>query len=113
MLLVRIGILGNEVSENRNGKHNIIMKKWSKFAGNLKSAAGSAKMGRNVHTQAIFQLRGKPLNTYGKELADIIKNQEIQNLLKVLGCGVGDKFNIKNLRYDKIIYLADAKQHWR
>ena len=73
-----------------------------------KSAAGSAKMGRNVHTQAIFQLRGKPLNTYGKELADIIKNQEIQNLLKVLGCGVGDKFNIKNLRYDKIIYLADA-----
>ena len=73
-----------------------------------KSAAGSAKMGRDEHKQAIFALRGKPLNTHSKELADIIKNEEIQNLLKILGCGVGEKFNIKNLRYDKIIFLADA-----
>lgn len=108
MLLVRIGILGNEVSENRNGKHNIVMKKWSKFAGNLKSAAGSAKTGRDEHKQAVFALRGKPLNSANKELADIIKNEEIQNLLKILGCGVGEKFNIKNLRYDKIIFMADA-----
>ena len=80
-----------------------------------KSAAGSAKMGRDEHKQAIFSLRGKPLNTHSKELADIIKNEEIQNLLKILGCGVGEKFNIKNLRYDKIIFLADAdaKHHWR
>ena len=73
-----------------------------------KSAAGSAKTGRDEHKQAIFQLRGKPLNTHSKELADIIKNEEIQNLLKILGCGVGEKFNIKNLRYDKIIFMADA-----
>ena len=72
------------------------------------SAAGSAKTGRDEHKQAIFALRGKPLNTHSKELADIIKNEEIQNLLKVLGCGVGEKFNIKNLRYDKIIFMADA-----
>lgn len=80
-----------------------------------KSAAGSAKMGRDEHKQAIFALRGKPLNTHSKELADIIKNEEIQNLLKILGCGVGEKFNIKNLRYNKIIFLADAdaKHHWR
>ena len=80
-----------------------------------KSAAGSAKMGRDEHKQAIFALRGKPLNTHSKELADIIKNEEVQNLLKILGCGVGEKFNIKNLRYDKIIFLADAdaKHHWR
>ena len=73
-----------------------------------KSAAGSAKMGRDEHKQAIFSLRGKPLNTHSKELADIIKNEEIQNLLKILGCGVGEKFNIRNLRYDKIIFMADA-----
>jgi topoisomerase-4 subunit B len=72
------------------------------------SAAGSAKTGRDEHKQAIFALRGKPLNTHSKELADIIKNEEIQNLLKILGCGVGEKFNIKNLRYDKIIFMADA-----
>lgn len=73
-----------------------------------KSAGGSAKMGRDEHKQAIFALRGKPLNTLGKELADIIKNEEIKNLLTVLGCGIGEKFNIKNLRYEKIIFFADA-----
>ena len=72
------------------------------------SAGGSAKTARNVYTQAIYPMRGKPLNTYGKELADIIKNQEIKDILTILGCGIGEKFNIKNLRYDKIIIMADA-----
>lgn len=77
-------------------------------AGNLKSAAGSAKTGRDPYTQAVFALRGKPLNTQNKELPDLIKNEEFQNLLKVLGCGVGERFSLKNLRYDKIIIMADA-----
>ena len=109
MLLVRIDILGNEVSENRNGKHNTICyEEMVEIRRHLDSAAGTAKTGRDEHKQAIFPLRGKPLNTYGKELADIIKNEEVQNLLKVLGCGVGEKFNINNLRYDKIILMSDA-----
>lgn len=83
------------------------MKKWSKLPV-LNSAGGSAKTARNVYTQAIYPMRGKPLNTYGKELADIIKNQEIKDILTILGCGIGEKFNIKNLRYDKIIIMADA-----
>lgn len=80
----------------------------------LNSAGGSAKTARNVYTQAIYPMRGKPKNTYGKELADIITNKEIQDILSILGCGIGDNFNIKNLRYDKIIFMADAdtKQHW-
>ena len=73
------------------------------------SAAGSAKTARNVHTQAIYPMRGKPKNSWGMELADIIKNQEIKDILTILGCGVGDKFNLKNLRYNKIIIMADAK----
>lgn len=72
------------------------------------SAGGSAKTARNVYTQAIYPMRGKPLNTYGKELPDIIKNNEIKDILSILGCGIGDNFNIKNLRYDKIIFMADA-----
>ena len=72
------------------------------------SAGGSAKTARNVYTQAIYPMRGKPKNTYGKELADIITNKEIQDILSILGCGIGDNFNIKNLRYDKIIFMADA-----
>lgn len=72
------------------------------------SAAGSANDARDNVNQAILGLRGKVLNTYGKELDEIIKNKEIKDILTALGCGIGDRFNIKNLRYDKIILLADA-----
>ena len=60
-------------------------------------------------------LRGKILNTTCKELADIIKSDIIKDILTCLGCGIGDNFNIKNLRYDKLIIMtdADSKQHWR
>lgn len=57
----------------------------------------------------------KILNTTCKELADIIKSDIIKDILTCLGCGIGDNFNIKNLRYDKLIIMtdADSKQHWR
>jgi DNA gyrase/topoisomerase IV subunit B len=73
-----------------------------------KSAAGSAKTARDANTQAIYPMRGKPLNTYHSDLDEIIKNQEIKDILTILGTGVGEKFNIANLRYDKIIFMADA-----
>ena len=72
------------------------------------SAGGSAKEARNSKIQGIYPLRGKPLNTHSRELADIIKNQEIKDTLAILGCGIGEKFNLRNLRYDKIIFMADA-----
>ena len=72
------------------------------------SAAGSAKMGRDPRTQAVFPLRGKPLNTFDKDLETIVQNNEIKNILTILGCGIGSKFNIQNLKYDKIIIFADA-----
>lgn len=72
------------------------------------SAGGSAKDGRDPKTQAILALRGKVLNTFDKELLEIVENNEIKDILTTLGCGIGDKFNIRNLRYDKIILLADA-----
>lgn len=77
------------------------------------SAGGNAKLERNPN-QAVFPLRGKVLNTFTKDLGDIIKNQEIKNILTILGCGIYENFNIKNLRYDKIIFMADAdpKSHW-
>ena len=53
-------------------------------------------------------LRGKILNTTCKELADIIKSDIIKDILTCLGCGIGDNFNIKNLRYDKLIIMTDA-----
>jgi len=53
-------------------------------------------------------LRGKVLNTHDKELADIIKNREVKDIMTALGTGVADQFNIRNMRYNKIIILADA-----
>lgn len=72
------------------------------------SAAGAAKTCRDPRTQAIMPLRGKILNTFGKELADIVKNREVRDIVTALGTGIADQFKIYNLRYDKIIILADA-----
>lgn len=71
------------------------------------SAGGTLKMVRNHETQAVLPLRGKVLNTFDKELADIVLNKEIKELLLALGCGVGQSINLKNLRYDKIIIATD------
>ena len=72
------------------------------------SAGGSAKTCRDPKTQAVLPLRGKVLNTHDRELADIIKNKEVKDIITALGTGIADQFNIKNLRYDKIVILADA-----
>ncbi len=72
------------------------------------SAGGSAKQARNRDLQAILPLRGKILNVYNVGLSKIADNNEIQNLIQSLGCGIGKNFDIKNLRYEKIILMTDA-----
>ena len=71
------------------------------------SAAGNAKITKALN-QAIMPLRGKVLNTTCKELADAIKSDTIKDILTCLGCGIGDHFNINNLRYNRIIFMTDA-----
>lgn len=53
-------------------------------------------------------LRGKIKNCTSLELADVIKSDIIKNILTCLGCGIGDHFNINNLRYNRIIIMTDA-----
>ena len=77
------------------------------------SAAGGAKQARDPKTQAIMPLRGKILNTCTKDIADMLKNKEIRDIATALGTGIGEKFNIKNLRYDKIIIESDADEDGR
>lgn len=72
------------------------------------SAGGSAKMGRDRKTQAILPLRGKVLNSEQATMKKIQENKELTDLVQALGCGMGDGFNIKGLRYHKICLLMDA-----
>ena len=72
------------------------------------SAGGSAQTGRDRRTQAVLPLRGKILNVLGAASSKLGTNQEISDLTQALGVGFGTKFNVDDLRYDKIIIMTDA-----
>lgn len=72
------------------------------------SAGGSAKSGRDSRTQAILPLRGKVLNTERARLDKMFANKEIVALIQGIGVGIGDQFDIKGLRYGRIIIMTDA-----
>ncbi len=72
------------------------------------SAGGSAKMARDRATQALLPLRGKILNVLGAASGKMGANAEINDLCQALGTGMGTRFNIDELRYDKIIIMTDA-----
>lgn len=68
------------------------------------SAAGSMVSSRDVMTQAIFALRGKPENIYGKKRTAIYKNEELYNMMMALGI----ENDVSGLRYAKIVIATDA-----
>jgi DNA gyrase subunit B len=72
------------------------------------SAGGSAKGGRDRNFQAILPLRGKILNVEKANINKILSNAEIQALISAIGAGVGESFDLEQVRYNKIVIMADA-----
>lgn len=72
------------------------------------SAGGSAKSGRNSNYQAILPLRGKVLNVQKVQLSRALENNEIQTMIRAIGTGIGEEFDITKARYHKIVIMTDA-----
>ena len=74
------------------------------------SARGALVKARSGENTACFELRGKLINVLKNDIEKVSKNDEVKALHIVLGCGLGDKFNIKKLRYGKIVIMADMDE---
>ncbi len=72
------------------------------------SAGGSAKSARTRENQAIYPLRGKPLNVVNATSAKLAQNEALSNLLLALGVGTGSKYRDEDLRYERVILMTDA-----
>ncbi len=88
----------------QGGQHADLGERSMIFLTEGDSASGTLNTARDVMTQAVFSLRGKPLNVNGMSMSDMYKNAELYNVMAALGIENG----IEGLRYGKVIFATDA-----
>jgi DNA gyrase subunit B len=71
------------------------------------SAGGSALEARNVKTDAIYMLRGKPISPLKQSIDKLLANQEISDIIRVIGAGFNETFDVNKMQFDKIVITAD------
>lgn len=72
------------------------------------SSEGTVIQARDAMYQAVFPLRGKPLNAEKATEVDVFNNKEFAALITALGCGIKEDYDEKKLKYNKVILLSDA-----
>jgi DNA gyrase subunit B len=72
------------------------------------SAGGPAIKARDPRTQAVLPIRGKILNVERARVDKMLKNNEIEGMVKAIGAGFGDDFDLEKIRYHKVVIMADA-----
>lgn len=71
------------------------------------SAGGSTLEARNVETDCIYMLRGKIISPLKQQLEKILANQEISDIIRVIGAGFGNDFDVSKMQFDKIVITSD------
>jgi DNA gyrase subunit B len=72
------------------------------------SALGTAKLARSSEFQALLPIRGKILNVQKASTGDMLKNTECASIIQVVGAGSGRTFDIDQVRYGRVVFMADA-----
>lgn len=98
-------ILPEKLVDCRNHDENSML-----FLTEGKSGKGAIVKARNANNTAVFDLRGKIINSLKNNDERIFNNEEVKQLHIALGCGIGEKFNINKLRYGKIVLVADMDE---
>lgn len=74
----------------------------------MQSASGNTKQARDSRFQAVYALKGKIINAEKSEMGKILENQEVKDLINIIGTGIQEEFDINKLKFGKIIIGCDA-----
>ena len=86
---------------------NLVTIVSNEYYGLENSAIGGLKQARDSKTQALYALRGKIRNVEKVDIATVFQNQEVKDIIQLLGCGINEDYDESKLKYNKVIIATD------